>query len=707
MKTDNLTLALQGTLGGLLGASTLGLLEALYHLVTQGAPDLLAPFYGFVLYGLIGVPFGIAAGVGMILLGRITPHGEGAPALARALGTALAVSPMLLFILRYLANKVVYAEQGVPMSGNLAVLVIVGAFFVFEIVGAAWLLRTRLKALLNPIAAMGLWALGAVVLYGVAQVSSGPSRDFAHAKAVPQGMADKPNVLIFTVDTLRADHLGIYGHPANPSPVIDKLGHDGIVFENASAHASWTRSSFASLWTSRLPSAHNTDAKASRMSDDLVLLSEVLRDAGVTTGNLANNINVTATFNFDQGYDTFLYEAPDYHFGATESVFSLTFYKVVHKLREKLGGKKEVATFYQPAEVVLNDAQAFIEANRDGRWMLGVHLMEPHDPYFEHPYLDGSGPEEFNGVGFARAEVESPELDQAEYLKKVYLDEIRHLDRKMAPFIEWLEAQGLYDDTMIVLTADHGEEFGEHGGFWHGTTLYEEQVHVPLLIKMPGKAMAGTRIDWQARLIDVAPTITAALGVAPSDTWAGKDLIPDVRTHAEQQARREVALKSAQDVVQQFTEAATAGTLSPEEKDIYDRARITLAPADPCSTYSLPLDRTVVAEQDFEGNVLSTVKLGGFKLIRANDGNPRGLPTTQLFDLKADPHENTDLATLSSPICGQGGPDRVETLQGVLDREIQAAATGAVQAEDVEVDQGEICRLCALGYMSGDACDGC
>ncbi len=736
---DKLVTVVLGALGGLVGASVLGLVEALFHLVTAGAPDLLSPLYAVLLYGLIGIPFGIAGGIATAAGARFLSRRSGgsdadaadaaegeadqstetadateprwAPYLSMATGSAFAVAPLLLFILFYLGNKVVYAEQGVPMTGKLAILVIVGVTFLVQIGAGAFVSR---KAKLKPLYVVAGW-VGLVLLTGaLSAIPTGdPRSNMAHGKKVPGGMADNPNVLILTVDTLRADHLGAYGMEGDPTPVLDSIAADGIVFEDASAHASWTRSSFASLWTSRIPSSHNADTKASRLSDEVVMLSEALHDAGVTTGNLANNINVTATFNFDQGYDTFVYEAPDYHFGATESVFSLTFYKVVHKLREKLGGSKEVGTFYQPADVVLGDAQSFIQANRDARWMLGVHLMEPHDPYFEHPYLSGEGEAKFNGIGFARAEVESPELDQADYLKKVYLDEIKHMDLELAPFVEWLKSEGIYDDLMIVITSDHGEEFGEHGGFWHGTTLYEEQIHVPLIVKLPKNHLKGERVKWQARLVDVAPTIATALGVAIEEDWKwmGEDLVAAVEVDVEARETVEEKLEDARRLIDELAEQRDAGFLAQEQLDELTEAEELIAASeaepDPCDQYEVIGDRTVYAEQDFEGNVLSALKRGGFKLITANEDNPRGLEPVELYDLENDADETSNLAGVKSPICGEAPSERVEAMQSKLTEDLETAASGAPIVEEVEMDAAETCRLCALGYMSGPMCDDC
>lgn len=425
---------IQGASGGLLGGALLGLVEAVYHLVAEGAPDFASPLYGVLLYGAVGLPLGILAGMLLTAFERLAfPMDEEN---AWAIGFGAGIAPVLTFVLHYLANKVVYLEQGIPMEGLLTVLGVgLGVPLLFVLI-----LPFPLRGGLAPLRkAKGMGIVLMVLVFGTgflaeAPLVADPRAAFAHGEPMPMSMRDKPDVLVLFVDTLRADHLQPYGSPL-ATPTFQGLADDGIVFEKAYAQASWTRSSGASFFTSRLPSGHNADTKAARLSPEVVTYTEVLDAAGFTTGALVNNINLTATFGFDQGFDTFYYESPEYRFLATESVFALTLYKVVHKLGEKvLAGHKRVEQYYQPAEVVLGDARAFVEANEGARWSLFVHLMEPHDPYFEHPSLDGAGAD-YNGKGFARAEVEHPDPADADYLKEVYAGEVVFLDRELAPFV--------------------------------------------------------------------------------------------------------------------------------------------------------------------------------------------------------------------------------------------------------------------------------
>ena len=679
-----------GGLGGLMRGAEIGLLEALFHIATSGAPDLWSPLYGIVLYALIGLPFGLVGGVLISIaeFGVRKSKWKVEPFLPYVAGEICTLFPILGFVLFYQANKVVYLEQGVPLSGLLAIVAILCIGALANLIVGRFAIKGRFKLLLKPIGTVGVLGLVALLALVVAllPLSPNPRRTFAADKPVPAALEDAPNVLFIMVDTLRADHLN-----DALAPNLAAIGHDGIVFEQAYAQASWTRSSGASLWTSRLPSGHNADTKAARLAEEAVTWAEVLQDAGVTTGALVNNINLTGSFGFDQGFDTFLYESPRYRFGGTESVFALTFYKVVHKVAEKVfGGHKDVTSYYQPARVVLSDAQSFIEANRDGRWALYAHLMEPHDPYFEHPALSDPEGADFNGVGFARAEVEHPNPEDADYLRQVYADEVRWMDREIAPFLEWLRAEGLYDDTLIVVTADHGEEFYEHGGWWHGTTLYDEQIHVPLLVKPPGDALAGTVVPWQVRNIDVAPTLAVAMGVAPDPSWAGEDLLGSVSDWLEAEAALEAAIYTAWHAEQPD---GVPGENSSAPVDVRDE--------EPCFVWAF--ERTVVAEEDFEGNIIGAIRMEGMKLIRANAGNPRGLPTEELFEVRVDSGERSDLAEGGRPICSRYSADWSSLLGERLAGLVMEARQGGVDGGEVAMTRGECEALLALGYVEG--CD--
>lgn len=683
--------------GALVAGALTGLAEALFHLASSGAPDLWSPVYGVVLYALLAAPFGAGAGVGVGILGwLVRKRWKVEDWLPWAAGAASTL-PLLGFVLYYLANKAIYAEQGVPVVGLAAIAALLGGLGLAALVLGRLLLGGKENRLRHPAAGLGLVGLLAVgaLIVALLPLSVDPRAGFAAGRPAPAALADAPNVLFVMVDTLRADHLGAYGADI-PTPHLDALAADGILFEQAFAAASWTRSSGASMWTSRLPSSHNADTKASRLSDEVVTWSEVLHGAGVTTGALINNINLTGTFGFDQGFDTFLYESPEYRFGATESVFSLTWYKVVHKVAEKAlaSAPKRVETYYQPADVVLADARAFIEANREARWALFVHLMEPHDPYFEHPVIDGSGPEAYNGVGFARAEVEHPDPADAEYLQRVYRDEVAYLDTQVAPFLQWLRDEGLYEDLVVVFTADHGEEFYEHGGWWHGTTLYDEQLHVPLIVKLPGGALAGARVPWQARTVDIAPTIAAAVGVAPDPSWDGADLVADVVAWREAEAAAAAARAEAE------AAALAAWQLENPGADP-SLAPMPAAPEpDPCATS--PYERVVVAEEDFEGNVLGAIRRAGMKLHKANEGNPRGLAPRMLFHVAADPGEQAEISGGSQAICARYPADWASELDAELGAAIRAAMEGAAAGGAATMSRAECESLKALGYLAAD-----
>ncbi len=647
---------LLGIQGGLIGGALIGLLEALYVLSSAGSvSDYVALFYAAVLYGLIGAGMGLGVGIGLLVLSRVWKGMSDAQ--AWTLGALGAFLPLGIVIARYVANKVVYGEQGVPLSGLAMILGGAAAIFVLDLwLSPIVLNKTPLRILTELKGTAALYGVILAIAAVFSFVPSGEGEQGVQRVARDQGsMDDRPNVLLIMVDTLRADYLAPYDEKwVGTQPTIEALAADSVVFEQARSNSSWTRASFANIYTSMVPSSHNTALKSSRLPGDVVTLAETLQEAGYATGGLPNNTNVTSTFGFGQGFDHYPYLAPNMPFWATESVYQLSMYAVLRKVAEKAkGNAHEVADFYQPAEVAVGEAQAFIDAQEGDKWFLMLHLMEPHDPYFEHPY---------NGVAYGRAEHEVPESDKVEYLKDTYASEIAFMDEQLAPFIAQLKANGQYDNTLIVLSADHGEEFLEHGGWWHGTTLYEEQIHVPLIVKMPQQAQAGTRAPWVVRHIDIAPTITDVAQANTPESWQGRSVVDqDFET---------------------FTAPAPAPELDEDGLPIVVRRDFV----DPRS-----YDRTVLAEEDFEGNQITATIQGGWKLIESNPGNPRGLEPLELYDLRLDAGEQDNLAASES--------SQLTALQMVSKIEIAAARGEAVAAEETVMDAATEERLRALGYM--------
>lgn len=646
------TRAVAALLGGGLAGSLLGLFEA-HYVVASGADDPLAYLYAWVLYGLIGAGLAVPAAaltepVAHLGARRDLTDDEGAGSWAAAAGALSALLPLGLVLGRYLLNRDVYAEAGVPLSalGLLAAVLLVGW-------AIGWLaLRIPLiRPLTVPLHGAG-WLVGLLITGGVSAPAFSPAELHVQpaAEAGLPEPADGPDALFLMVDTLRADHVS-----PELTPNLWRLTRGGTRYERAYAAASWTRSSGASMWTSRLPSGHGADTKGARLGEAAVLWSEALQASGIRTGALVNNINMTASFGFDQGFDHFEYLAPAYPLGATESVFGLSMYKLLARVAERVAPAERVSAYYQPADVVIDRGLSMIDAlEAQGRWAVFLHFMEPHDPYFDHD----------TGQHVSRAADPDPDPSRADELAALYRGEVIHLDRQLGRLFDALDASGRWDDTLIVLTADHGEEFQEHGGWWHGDTLYEEQIHVPLLVKWPAAQTAtrGTGSDPRpVTLLDLPPLIAGVLGVPADPSWRGR--VP--------------------------------GPLPVPPQEV----------PNPCAPRLQPTTRPILAEEDFNGNVLSAVIHGNIKWIRANESNPRGLPTSELFDLADDPDEQANLVGSGRSVCGRYAEDWVRGHADTLDTVLKGSASGAVEGGQVERTAAETRRLCALGYLSGPDCE--
>ncbi|MFH1789035.1 MAG: sulfatase [Candidatus Altiarchaeota archaeon] len=294
------------------------------------------------------------------------------------------------------------------------------------------------------------------------------------------------NVIVILVDSLRADHLGCYGYPRNTSPNIDALAGQSIQYNHAFSAAPWTSASVASLFTSFYPSAHGVTALSERgsetvssiLSADFVTLAEALKENGYATYGVTANAWITPRLGFTQGFDVF------------------------QELDYKDGGD---------AENLTGVALDFIDSADTARpFFMYLHFMDSHMPYEPLPEFDV-----FN---------ESLDGYSGESQNKInkYDGEILYLDIKLGEFFTHLKEKGIYDKTLIVFLADHGEQFGEHGSMGHGKSVYNVETHVPLLIKSGG---VGAERDDTVSLVDVYPTILDIIGVRINHTIQGESLL--------------------------------------------------------------------------------------------------------------------------------------------------------------------------------------
>ena len=435
--------------------------------------------------------------------------------------------------------------------------------------------RLLLRAWGTPVLFGGIVA----VALGVG-LSIGPPSSAAQNGAAARA-EDAPNVLVIVVDTLRADHLPAYGYQSGSTPELDRFAEDAIRYEQAFANASWTRPSFASIMSGRFASSHSVMAKSDSLPDDVETLAESMSRGGYATAGFVTNFNVEPHYNFQQGFDTYEFLEPEFVLGADSASSKLllvqSLRRVIRRVTSMAGGAQPGGD-YQDAETVNRRIGAWLnDAPTESPWFLFTAYMDPHDPYFVHPY---------DGEGYSRAAHQHPELEEADRLRTLYDGEITYWDEQFGALMDELRQRGLYDDMMIVVTSDHGEEFADHGGFWHGTTLYDEQVHVPLFVKLPGNERAGTRVGHWVQSVDLMPTILRRVGLEIPRGVQGGDL--------------------------------NEGTTR------------------------------VFAEESHEGNILGSLReLRDFeelKIIVANDGNPRGLAPVELYRVADDPGETENIA---------------------------------------------------------------
>jgi len=473
------------------------------------------------------------------------------------------------------------------------------------------------------------------------------------------------NVLVYVMDALRADFVSCYGHEAETTPAIDAFAEEAVRFENAYSTATWTKPSAASILTGRQPLAVNAMGLLDKLPSLPDTLPRQLGDAGVSTTAVSANTFVAEEFGFT-GFDSFTHLQKDpttqQRRRTAESRGS------EGEVTDELGIDRKVIPLSEDLNDVLFDHYESVASDEDDFTL--AWSIDTHGPYFvrgEESHF-GNDP----AAVIRESEVTTDNLDR---VRSIYRDMIRYNDRQFGALLEKLRKEGLYDETLVVLCADHGESFGDHTKFFdwpiigHSGVVYEEVVNVPLLVKFPttdavdggadgGESgphtFAGESVERLVQLTDIYPTVTDLFGVERPDTLQGESLVP----LGSDRPDREIFVESRPTAENVYSGALRRG----DEKFL-----------------------TIRKDWQWRRDPRRMVESLLWKFA---------VPSTLLFDLGTDPGETTDLSDEQPETVAQlrssfeETRERLETLSGaVTESGLEDAA------EDTER------HLEALGYL--------
>jgi len=312
----------------------------------------------------------------------------------------------------------------------------------------------------------------------------------------------KQNVILIVVDTLRADHLGCYGYKKDITPNLDKLAADGILYKRAISTAPWTLPAIGSILSSQYPSALGIYDSPDSLNPKFPLLPKILKKHGYSTNGIISCSMLTKNLGFGKGFDQYHEEVANEHKSIT-------------------------------SPMITDKAISFLKKSVDDPFFLFLHYFDPHYAFHKHPEFDFSD-QDYNGavkngediisIWKKRKNLLNSDI---EYLISLYDSEIAFTDAYIGKLIDELKRLKLYDNSLIIFTADHGEEFMERGWIGHSIHLYQELIHVPMIIKPPRSETAASvtgECDAYVGTVDITPTVLSHLGLELSNNFEGSPL---------------------------------------------------------------------------------------------------------------------------------------------------------------------------------------
>ena len=418
----------------------------------------------------------------------------------------------------------------------------------------------------------------------------------AGAPDTPTPGPNSPNIILITLDTTRADRMGFLGSKRGLTPNLDAIAEQSAVFTRAYSQAPLTPTSHATILTGTYPPYHQVLTFPIPLGKDMPYMPDILKGHGYSTAAFVGSLALDPKWGvpgFERGFDTYDagYSSEEY---TPETRYQTT---------ERRGGE------------VVDRALAWVSQHQQGPFFLWVHLFDPHEPY------------------------DPPEPYKTRYAKEPYDGEIAYVDSVMGKFFSQLKASGLYEGALIALTADHGESLGAHGEDYHGIFLYDETIHVPLVIKLPGAG--AKRVEERVELADIMPTLLQTVDIAVPEKVQGQSLLG---------------------FIEPGTGKGDAAAHAWSDRGAYSQADY--------------------GHVTYAWSALQSLRTGKYLYIQA--------PRRELYDDGVDPGAEHNLATTSPAVA--------DTLSAKV-QAFQQKTTNTQPTPKAVMDDAKANKLAALGYM--------
>lgn len=451
----------------------------------------------------------------------------------------------------------------------------------------------------------------------------------------------KPNIFLVILDAVRPDHLSCYGYRRKTTPNIDNLAEEGVLFENAISPAGWTPPAHASLFTGLFPSQHGLGHGSLYLNQRFPALAAILRSSGYETIGISNNPWVSHATGLDRGFAIF----HEVYYKKGSLLETLRF--AIQKLSAIIGNTDDDGA-HRTNHLALTYLS---QREREGRpFFIFINYLESHLPYkVPRPYATLFGKPARGRINqdwrrYVSGRVAMDE-DDFESLKSLYDGAISYLDAKIEELVSCLRQREMLDETVVIITSDHGDNFGDHGLMGHELGLYDSLLRIPLIIRYPPLFPAGRRVTEQVQLLDIFTTILEILGHEGVETQ-GRSLLPE---RLKANPRRFAVAEQSRPSLEVFTKRFPEFDPSP-----YDRE-------------------------------LRAIRAEDHKYIWASDGRD------ELYDIRADPQEKENLISMQL--------EKAQELRQMLEEWLRGFTPYQAEEEAMEMDEITRERLRGLGYI--------